>query len=88
MKDTNIPRLDLAGVKYFTLPFDNTDIHVVNASNTCVTWDRSNLHGIGRYEEGLEHIGIAILLSDESCQGTLFCGGPDLKMKMKMKVRI
>lgn len=44
-------------------------IRVVNASNTCVTWDRSNLHGTGRYEEELEHIGIAILLSDTTKRG-------------------
>jgi hypothetical protein len=37
--------------------FYNADygIQVVNASNTCVAWDRSDLHGTGQYEEGLEH---------------------------------
>jgi len=39
-------------------------IRVVNASNTCVVWNRSNLHGTGKYEDRLEQIGIAILLSD------------------------
>jgi hypothetical protein len=39
-------------------------ISVVNASNTCVVWNRSNLHRTGKYEDGLEQIGIAILLSD------------------------
>jgi hypothetical protein len=29
-----------------------------------MTWDRSKLHRIERYEEGLEHVGLTILLSD------------------------
>ena len=44
-------------------------IRVVNASNTCVGWDRRNLHGTGKYEGGLEHVGIAILLGDSTKSG-------------------
>jgi hypothetical protein len=41
-------------------------LRILNASNTCVAWDRRELHGTGRYEAGLEHIGIAILLSKDT----------------------
>jgi len=40
-------------------------LRILNASNTCVAWDRRELHGTGRYEAGLEHIGIAILMSKD-----------------------
>jgi hypothetical protein len=39
-------------------------LRILNDSNTCVIWNRSHLHGTGHYEKGLEHVGIAILLSD------------------------
>src|SRR5271154_5813027 len=41
-------------------------IRIVNGANTCVGWDRTLLHGTGRYESGLEHVGLAILLSSNT----------------------
>src|SRR5271170_5399199 len=41
-------------------------IRVVNSCNTCVGWDRTLLHGTGRYEGGLVHVGLAILLSSNT----------------------
>ena len=38
----------------------------MNSSNTCVGWDRTHLHGTGRYESGLEHVGLAILSSSNT----------------------
>ena len=33
----------------------------LNGANTYVGWDRTLLHGTGRYEGGSEHVGLAIL---------------------------
>ena len=41
-------------------------LQIVNASNTCIAWILDNFHDTGYYEKGLEHVGIAILLSKYS----------------------
>jgi len=38
----------------------------VNGTNTCVGWDRILLHKTGRYEGGLEHVRLVILLSSNT----------------------
>ena len=38
----------------------------LNGANTCVGWDRTLLHGTGRYEGGSEHVGLAILLGSNT----------------------
>ena len=38
----------------------------MNSVNTCMGWDRTLLHGTEGYEGGLEHVGLAILLSSNT----------------------
>jgi len=38
-------------------------IRIINAANTCVIWNVSLWHGTGYYNNGLSHLGIALLLS-------------------------
>jgi hypothetical protein len=40
-------------------------VRVINAQNTVVIWDVSMNHGTGVYENGLEHVGVTILMSKE-----------------------
>jgi hypothetical protein len=39
-------------------------LRIINAENTCVSWNIGLHHGTGVYENRLEHIGLAFLLSD------------------------
>jgi hypothetical protein len=52
-----------SGASFFNATYG---IRVVNSRNTCVGWDRTLLHGTGRYEGGLAHVGLAILLSSNT----------------------
>jgi len=46
-----------------------SDIRVVNTSNRCVTWNHTQLHGTGRYKEGLENVRVDILLNEVTQRG-------------------
>jgi hypothetical protein len=48
------------GASFFVADYG---LRIINASNTCVAWHLNHYHGTGVYEDGLEHVGIAILLS-------------------------
>ena len=52
-----------SGASFFIATYG---IRVVNSGNTHVGWDRTLLHGTGRYEGGLAHLGLAILLSSNT----------------------
>jgi hypothetical protein len=49
-----------AGGSFFIADYG---LRIINASNTCVAWHLNLYHGTGIYEDGLEHVGIAMLLS-------------------------
>ena len=47
-----------SGASFFISQYGS---RILNDLNTCVIWDVSELHGTGKYEEGLKHVGIAVL---------------------------
>jgi hypothetical protein len=57
-----------SGASFFIAEYG---VRVINAENTSVIWDVSMNHGTGVYENGLEHVGVAMLMSKEiesSCE--------------------
>ena len=50
-----------SGASFFVVDYG---LHIINDANTCVAWDIGLYHGTGVYENGVEHIGVTMLLSD------------------------